>query len=222
MSSRDPQRSNGSPLGRWRFLASLRMTVALFFKRHLGGHLQDGGIEALEGRALLAGDFTLVAISDTQYTVEISPKTLMAQTKWAAEHVGNSQENVAFVAHQGDMLRRGYSGRQAANADAAFDVLDGRVPYVISIGNHDFDNQFDDLDHHVSSAAFTASFGEGRYKNVAGSGLGGSSIDGRNRYFIFSGAGRQFLVLSLEWEAEDSALAWAQGVIDSHRQLPVI
>ena len=73
------------------------MTVALFFKRHLGAHLQGGGIEALEGRALLAGDFTLVAISDTQYTVEISPKTLMAQTKWAAEHVGDSQYNVAFA-----------------------------------------------------------------------------------------------------------------------------
>src|SRR2546429_388860 len=105
-------------------------------------------LEPLENRTLLSTDFTLVAMSDTQYTVESFPATFSAQTQWAADHAADPAYNVAFLAHQGDMLRRGFSNSQAAKADAALNILNGIVPYTVDIGNHDFDNQFDDLDHH--------------------------------------------------------------------------
>src|SRR2546423_5822625 len=168
-------------------------------------------VEALEARQLLAVDFTIAALSDTQYTVESFPNTFSAQTQWIADHATDPAYNFAFVAHQGDMLRRGYSDAQAAVADSALKILDNEVPYTVSIGNHDFDNQFDDLDHHISSANFTSRFGNARYQNIPGSGFAGSSLDQRNHYATFTAGGRTYMVLSLEWEAPDSALAWAQG-----------
>jgi hypothetical protein len=179
-------------------------------------------VEALEARQLLAVDFTMAAMSDTQYTVESFPNTFSAQTQWIADHATDPAYDFAFVAHQGDMLRRGYSDAQAAVADSALKILDNKVPYTVSIGNHDFDNQFDDLDHHISSANFTSWFGNARYQAIGNSGFGGASLDQRNRYQIFTAGGQQFLVLSLEWEAPDAALAWAQTVVNGHRQLPVI
>lgn len=178
-------------------------------------------VEVLENRVLLAADFTVAAMSDTQYTVETFPQTFAAQTQWAADHASDPNYNVAFLAHQGDMLRRGYSNYQAANAAAALNTLNGVVPYLADIGNHDFDNQFDDLDHHISSANFTSWFGDARYQALYGDNYG-SSLDQRNKFTTFTAGGQKYLVLSIEWEAEDSAIAWAQGVINSHRQLPVI
>ena len=178
-------------------------------------------VEHLEGRTLLAVDFSIASIPDTQYLVEVPGAPVMnAQTDWILNNAANA--NIRFATQQGDLLRRGYSDFQAGNADAAFAKLNLTVPYTLDIGNHDYDNQFDDLDHHISSANFTETFGDSRYQNIPLSGFGGSSLDQRNRYQIFSSDGQQYMVLSLEWEAPDSTIAWAQGVINSHRQLPVI
>ncbi len=178
-------------------------------------------VEHLESRTLLAADFSIASIPDTQYLVEVPGAPVMnAQTDWILNNAGAA--NIRFATQQGDLLRRGYSDFQTGNADAAFAKLNTTVPYTLDIGNHDYDNQFDDLDHHISSANFTESFGDSRYQNIAISGFGGSSLDQRNRYQVFSSDGQQYMVLSLEWEAPNSTIAWAQGVINAHRNLPVI
>ncbi|MGA2496903.1 MAG: Ig-like domain-containing protein [Tepidisphaeraceae bacterium] len=176
-------------------------------------------VEHLEGRTLLS--FSIVSIPDTQYLVEQPGAPVMnAQVNWILNNA--TAANIQFVAQEGDLLRRGYSNFQAQNADTAFAKLNNLVPYTLDIGNHDYDNQFDDLNHHISSANFTQWFGDARYEAISDSGFGGSSLDQQNRYQIFTADGQQYMVLSLEWEATDSALAWAQGVINAHRQLPVI
>jgi len=178
--------------------------------------------ESLENRTFLAADFTVVAMSDSQYTVESFPQTFQAQAQWAADHAADPAHNVAFFSHQGDMLRRGYSNVQASRAQAALSVMDGVLPYTVSIGNHDYDNQFDDLDHHVSSANFTSYFGDAMYARNPVSGFAGSSLDQRNHYQIIEAGGRQYMVLGLEWAAPDASIAWAQRVIDANPGLPVI
>jgi hypothetical protein len=179
-------------------------------------------VELLENRRLLAADFTLVAVSDTQYTVESFPATFAMQTQWAADHADDPAYNVAFLAHQGDMLRRGYSGVQADVARDALSRMDGIIPYSVVIGNHDFDNQFDDLDHHISSAHFTSRFGDEMYAANAVSGFGGSSLDQRNHYQLITAGDREYMVLGIEWEATDASIAWAQRVIDANPNTPVI
>ncbi len=183
---------------------------------------RTSAIECLESRTLLTADFTVVAMSDTQYTVESFPATFNAQTQWAADHASDPAFNVAFLAHQGDMLRRGYSTLQADAAQGALSRMNGVIPYTVSIGNHDFDNQFDDLDHHISSANFTSRFGDSMYASNPVSGFVGSSLDQRNHYQIISAGDRQYMVLGMEWEATDASIAWAQGVINANPNIPII
>jgi hypothetical protein len=189
------------------------------------------GVEELEGRWLLAVDFSIAAMSDTQYTVEgfTNPSTFARQTSWVAAHKNDPAYDFAFLTHQGDMLRRGYSDFQAGvAADALQKLDDASIPYAAAIGNHDYDNQFDDLDHHISSANFTKYFGDARYlpqRDVAHTiSEYGSSLDQRDHYQVFSAGprGQQFLVLSLEWQIPTAAQQWGQSVIDAHPQLPVI
>jgi hypothetical protein len=188
-------------------------------------------VEELERRWLLAVDFSIAAMSDTQYTVEsfASPSTFARQTGWVAAHKNDPAYNFAFLTHQGDMLRRGYSDFQAGvAADALQKLDDAAIPYAVAIGNHDYDNQFDDLDHHVSSANFAKYFGDARYapqRDVAHTlSEYGSSLDQRNHYHVFTAGpgGQRFLVLSLEWQIPTAARQWGQSVIDAHPQLPVI
>lgn len=173
-------------------------------------------IEACEPRQLLA--FTLVSIPDTQYAAETFPTQMTAQTQWAVDHAASN--NIAFVTQLGDLTRRGYSDYQMGNADAAFDLLNGVLPYSVAMGNHDYDAQFDNLDSHMSSANFAEWFGSARYAGK--SWHGGSTLDQRNHFQVFNADGRDYLHLNLEWEPSDAVLAWAQGVINSHRQMPAI
>lgn len=187
--------------------------------------------DRLEDRRLLAADFTVVAMGDSQYITEDFPHIFRAQTDWIKANA-DTDHNVSFVAHQGDMMRRGYSDIQTGNAQSALDVLNGHVPYTVSIGNHDYDNQFDDLDSHISSANFAEHFGDVMFARQDGtangpvSGFGGSSLDQRNRYQIITiGDGadaRQFMVLSLEWAAPDASINWAKNIIAANPNLPVI
>lgn len=189
-----------------------------------GRNMSRSLIEALENRTLLAADFSLAALSDTQYTVESFPSTFPRQTAWIAAN--KDAYNFAFFAHQGDMLRRGYSDSQSQNAADALANLDtAGIPYATAIGNHDYDNQFDDLQRHVSSANYTRWFGDARYTQQLTAGTiteYGSSLDQRNHYHVFQAAGQQFLVLSLEWQVPTAAQSWGQSVINNNAQLPVI
>ena len=58
-------------------------------------------------------------------------------TEWIAK---NQQPlNIKYVLHVGDMVNVGSDKRQWENFDASMTVLDGKVPYVLAVGNHDFD-----------------------------------------------------------------------------------
>jgi len=176
-------------------------------------------LEQLESRTLLNGSpFTIVTLPDTQDYVKYSPEIFCAQTQWIASQVAG--RNIAFVSHLGDVVTRGFRTWQMENADTAMDTIDGLVPYSVAIGNHDYEAYNNELTSHQTSANFVQWFGAARYADKTW--YGGSSLDQRSHFQIFTAGGRTFLHINLEWEPYDSAIAWAQGVINAHRQLPVI
>ena len=121
------------------------------------------------------------------------------------------------------------------------------APFGMSIGNHDYDNMFHLAPGNYPPLVSTAPwwktyFGSGskyfRHKPWYGgasdnvgyisTGAGGSVAGmwapagtpcnyGLSSYQFFSAGGKRFLHISLEMEAGDNAIAWAQRVIDSHR-----
>src|SRR4051794_36892986 len=85
--------------------------------------------------------FTVVVLPDTQFYAQSYPATFDAQTQWILDHLGTN--NIKFVTHVGDIVQNAASGPDRnliewQRADAAFDRLDGFVPYSVALGNHDY------------------------------------------------------------------------------------
>lgn len=166
------------------------------------------------------GPFTVVVLPDTQFYSQSYPGTYDAQTQWIVDHMASN--NIRFVTQTGDVVQNAADGpdrnlTEWTRADAAMDRLDGVVPYSVALGNHDYDVK----DSHAAGATrYVEFFGASRY--AARAWYGGSSPDQHNHYQIFSAGGRTFLHINVEFEAPDSALAWAQGVVNSHPDLPAI
>jgi len=193
-----------------------------------------------------ANFFTIAVISDTQNyvdTTHLQPFNMnffLSQTKYLADNVNNL--NLAFVTHVGDVVQHGDGtngapgnrsygvGEEWVNAGAAMDILDSTgLPFGMSIGNHDYDNfsyKSGKLPL-VSNVSWKKHFGS-RSKYFAGKSWYGGASDnltvnpGLSSYQTFSASGKKFLHISLEMEPGDKAIAWAQGVIDSHPRYATI
>ena len=163
--------------------------------------------------------FSIVLFPDTQFYSAgvVNPEAFRAQGRWVADHAADRR--IAAVIGLGDIVN---SPREAewARADDAFRPLESaQIPYVGIIGNHDYDS----LGRQRDSRSFNAHFGLARYQGFAWFGWSSypqGSAD--NSYFSFTAFEQRYLVLCLEVVPRDSALEWAQGVLDANRSASVI
>ncbi|MFD0580773.1 metallophosphoesterase [Dactylosporangium darangshiense] len=197
-----------------------------------GGGLALGGLPALPAAAnpddLPGGAgwrpdrddqrFTLVVMPDTQYLFDndrVHPAPLDASLRWILEN--SREENIVFLTHLGDMTQNGLVSDFAA-IGKSFEVLDrAHADYSVLAGNHDINSGTDDQ---RGNTPYLQAFGPQRFSRS--STFGGASPDGYNTYHVFRAAGRQWLVLALDWRPSATGIAWAQSVIDKHPKLPVI
>ena len=75
----------------------------------------------------------LVILPDTQSYLESCPEIMEAQFKWLAEQ----EADVDYVLHVGDITQDNTHAEWALAA-TYFDLIHDRIPYAISLGNHDF------------------------------------------------------------------------------------
>ena len=178
-------------------------------------------------------DFTLVFMPDTQYYVcslcrdnnpslnRWHPDTFGAQTRWIADNLNS--ENIAFVANAGDVVETATELEEWEIADAAYDMLDGVVPYSVIPGDHDyFPEEYRDAD----TRYYRQFFGAERYNNY--SWYGGSSPSGLSHYQRFRGGGQDFIHIGLEFEPPgpisnpNSTLGWAKAILEANPNTPTI
>lgn len=157
-----------------------------------------------------SGAWTLAVLPDTQYYARQYPGLLLLQTAWLAQQQG--PRDIRFVVQVGD-LTDDNSPAQWANVATAFHALQGRVPYAVAPGNHDYGpggnatTRDTGLDGGLSFAEIAAQ-----------STFGGAMEPGRleNTFHTFEAGGRQWLVLCLEWAPREVAVAWANEVMERH------
>lgn len=80
-------------------------------------------------------DFSLVIMPDTQYYSETFHENYAAQTQWILDV--SEERDVRFVIHVGDVVQNPGVEDEWKVASAAHEILDGKVPYSIAMGNHD-------------------------------------------------------------------------------------
>ncbi|MFE7569507.1 LamG-like jellyroll fold domain-containing protein [Streptomyces sp. NPDC057539] len=161
--------------------------------------------------------FALAVLPDTQYLFDADssdPAPLRETFRYLVSERGES--NIAFMTHLGDVTEHGTEEEIELAADT-FRTLHGKVPYSVLAGNHDINGSMDDQ---RGDSAYLKAFGPKRYSSMPT--FGGASPDGYNSYHVVRAAGREWLVLALDWRVSDAGLRWAQGVLDKHASLPTV
>jgi hypothetical protein len=162
--------------------------------------------------------FTVAVVPDTQYQFDQDrgdAAPLTASFEWLIEQ--RTSENIVFIAHLGDVVENALA-MEFAQADPVFRILDrARFRYSVLAGNHDIDASKDDT---RGPSPYLDTFGPRRFRWMPT--YGGSTPNGYNSYHVFRAAGRQWLLLAMDWRPSDASFAWARGVIAAHPKLPVI
>jgi hypothetical protein len=157
--------------------------------------------------------FTVAILPDTQIYAQSFPEIFTRQTEWLAQ---NAQElNLAFVLHLGDITNTS-AAEEWQNALRSMSLLNGVVPYALTVGNHDMGSN---RQTNSRSTPLNTYFPLQYYE-----GLRGTFEPGRaeNSYHVFRAGGREWLVIMLEFGPRDEVLAWANQVATDHADLPII
>ncbi|MGW4203332.1 LamG-like jellyroll fold domain-containing protein [Streptomyces sp. NPDC004726] len=162
--------------------------------------------------------FTVVVMPDTQYLFDgesIQDEPVKASLRYILDR--GRDENIVFLSHLGDLTEHGQK-EEFAPLSEAFEILDRRrVGYSVVAGNHDVDSRTDDQ---RGRTPYLDAFGPKRLRGLPT--FGGATPDGYNTYHRFRAAGREWLVLALDWRPSPAAFAWAKKVLAQHPTAAVI
>jgi hypothetical protein len=165
-------------------------------------------------------EFTVALIPDTQRYARYNPAMFLSQTHWLKAQ--RAPLNLKFAIHLGDVVDHN-TDREWRAADQAMGVLDGHVPYLVLTGNHDYayERNTKDQGRMKYASKFNAVFPPLRFRDQPWYG-GHKGVTNENSYGFFSAAGRDFMILALEFGPTDDVLEWAGKLVRAHADKWVI
>jgi 3',5'-cyclic AMP phosphodiesterase CpdA len=152
---------------------------------------------------------TVVVLPDTQYYSHYFPKTFAAQTKWILEQ--KAARHIAVALHVGDIVDFPHELPEWDVAGSSMRVLDGKVPYVLVLGNHDVD--------YDRQGAINDYFNPESMPWITGTMIAGQI---ENNYALVDIGPRQWLVVGLEYGPRDAVITWADAVLKAYANKPAI
>ena len=168
--------------------------------------------------------FSIVQITDTQYLPQSTPSLFYGLTNWIANQSKNL--NLMMVIHTGDIVNFANQSSQWANANNAMMVLyNDSIPYCWNCGNHDqlLPNGVMIGDGNPDSGwlggnypAFNVSIIRQEPYWVA------DIFDGTSTAVKFSYGNYEFMMINIEYNANDTVLAWMQTLINTNPNANVI
>jgi len=162
-------------------------------------------------------EVVIVLLPDTQTYAEKYPEILDAQIEW----IEKEADRIAVVIQQGDLTQNN-NVEEWGRVRQAFRRLDGKVPYVLAVGNHDMGsepgkfadvrnttlfNTFFPLDSMSVLPAFGGVFEQDKLDNA---------------YYLLETGGLKWMVLSLEFGPRDAVLDWANKLVADHQDRLVL
>lgn len=157
-------------------------------------------------------DFSIVVLPDTQNEAQFFPQVMNSQTTWIVNNA--DARNIQVVLGVGDIVNDGASDAQQQNASAAIKMLDNAgIPYLLAIGNHDYDGA---NPKSRSVVGFNRWFGPARYAGKAFYKGNFPSGSNENFYGELTIGGTTYLFLMLEFRPRSSSLDWAESILSAN------
>ena len=154
---------------------------------------------------------TLVVLPDTQFYACAYPEIFEHQARWVVEQ--RRARGIAMLLHTGDVVDLDMPAQWQVAA-RSMHMLDGKVPYLISTGNHDLS---------LMRGSLVSDYFDGRAMRALDlefAAFDAARID--NTYAVVQLDGRDWLMLGLEFGPRDAVVAWADKVLRDHRELPAV
>ena len=170
--------------------------------------------------------FTIILLPDTQkYKHEergSRSHIFKSQTQWIVDHV--IDKNIVLVLHLGDIVD--YSDAvQWHYASKSLNILNGIVPYVLAVGNHDVSG----LDGTKNTRLFNEQFKANHFNKFTSRQSDLTSLQGvfeenhlENSYFRFNFQGDDYIVISLLYCPSDQMLGWANNIVGTHPESKIV
>lgn len=173
-------------------------------------------------------EFSIAIIPDTQQeTWKDADTRFRNRSQWLVDNA--AEYNLKFVTHIGDVVDWGnVAPAQYTRAKNGLAPLSGKVPYSLTIGNHDTGavcaggSACPGSKANVAvrdTVAFNAAFKASDFSNLRGAYEPGK-VD--NTYSTFTAAGEKWMVLNLELWPRQAVISWAKQVVDSNADHNVI
>ena len=155
------------------------------------------------------GSTTLAILPDTERYSDDYPQYFEAQTKWIAEN--HKTRNIAYAVHLGDITQRNAPAHWEV-ARKCFKMLEGRVPYVLTLGNHDYDDNAPKRETTRVNEYFPLAVIR-KWPT-----FGGVHETGKldNSYHLLTIGRRKWIILSLECGPRNEVVAWANKVLTNN------
>ena len=152
------------------------------------------------------GTFSVIWITDTQYLSESHPTYYDSLCRWIVNHA--DEYNVKMVIHTGDMVEDEFNQTHWENANNSMSILlNNDVPYCWNAGNHDYNTTYW---IGTQYSAFNPAVMAGKPYWV------GDIFDGQNTAVHFTVSDWDFLIINIAYQANDTALSWANNLLDTY------
>ena len=175
------------------------------------------------GNAAGSYGFSIIQITDTQSLSESFPALYTNLTNWIVAN--NADYNVKMVIHTGDIVNQGEVAYEWDNANSSMSILlDAGIPYTWDAGNHD-QNLTEGRSYSgtpnggwlgSSYLAFNATYMRSKSYWVS------DINDGKDTAVEFASGNYHFLVINLEFHANQTAINWMTNLINTHPNYKVI
>ena len=160
------------------------------------------------------GSWTLIVLPDTQFYSESYPGLFTLQTHWIVKN--KDKYNIRYVFQLGDITNdsRGWEWERARDA---MSELDGKVPYALVPGNHDYRAR----KPRTRETRLNEYFPLSKFKGWPTFG-GAMNGDMCNTYHLYSAGGTDWIVLALEYAPRNATVRWANDVLAKYPQRKAI
>lgn len=180
---------------------------------------------ALAPEALGASDFTLMVIPDTQnYVKDQNTSPIFGQqTQWIANT--RDELKTSFVTHLGDIVDTWTDQTQWQRASQHLATLDNaNIPNSVLPGNHDMSitgqfflyNDYFPVTRYSTAGWNSDSTKYGGYLGQSQFGQDPVNRQNMDNYALLTAGGLDFILINLEFEAPDYALAWARKILAAY------
>ncbi len=167
--------------------------------------------------------FSIIQITDTQFLSDSHPTLYYGLTQWIAEKA--NPLNLTMVVHTGDIVQVANSTRDWETASKAMMTLfNNDIPYCWDAGNHDQN----DVNRTVGSGSPDGSWHGGSYSAFNVSAMRqkpywlADIYDGKNTATQFNYGNYRFIVINIEYNANQTVLDWMQTLIKTNPNVNVI